>query len=104
MSALQRAQSGATLYRAGTLGVQNTTDAQFWSFENPLNNSNYANQMGMPEIGTPTFDWVMAGKLAPRANLVTRPAPALGVNAGGNVEAVVNPGSVNIQWFYMPSR
>ena len=65
LSALQEAQNGAMLYRAGTLGVQNTADAQFWSFENPLHNSKYANQMGMPGVGAPVFDWVMAGNLSP---------------------------------------
>ena len=60
--------------------------------------------MGMPGSNAPTFDWVMAGKLAPGANVITRPAPGLGVNAGGDVEAVVAPDTVNIQWFHMPSK
>jgi filamentous hemagglutinin len=63
LAALQQAQNGATLYRAGSLGVQNTADAQFWSFENPLANPQYASQMGMPGSDAPAFDWVMTGNL-----------------------------------------
>ena len=104
LTALQQVQNGATLYRAGTFGVQNTVGGQFWSFENPLVNPEYVSQMGMPGSNTPVFDWVMTGKLVSGANVITRPAPGLGINAGGQVEAVVSPGSINIQDFHMPSK
>jgi len=102
-AALQEVQSGATVYRQGQFGVQNTTDAQFWSLNNPATTPGYAGKMGMP-AGSTTTDWIMGGTVRPGAPVITRPAPAGpgGVNLGGNIEAVVNPGDVQGTWFYMP--
>lgn len=86
------------------MGVQNTADAQFWSFENPLANPQYASQTGMPSSNAPGFDWVMTSRLVPGAKLITRPAPGLGVNAGRAGGSSGAPGSVNIQWFHMPTK
>lgn len=102
ISALANVQSGATVYRAGSFGVQNTTDAQFWSLQNPATTVNYANKMGMPGSSSQTFDWIMGGTLNPGATAITRSAPSIGGNTGGQIETVVNPGGVGIQWFHMP--
>ncbi|MES2996028.1 MAG: hypothetical protein V4733_04375 [Verrucomicrobiota bacterium] len=47
-AALGEVQSGATVYRQGSFGVQNTADAQFWSLQNPAGAQGFANKMGMP--------------------------------------------------------
>ena len=102
-AALQQVQSGATVYRQGQFGVQNTADAQFWSLNNPATTPGYAGSMGMP-AGSAAPDWIMGGTVQPGAPVITRPAPAGpgGVNPGGNIEAVVNPGDVQGSWFHMP--
>jgi len=100
-AALQQAQSGATVYRQGSLGVQNTADAQFWSFNNPARTPGYSGQMGMPG-GAAKPDWIMGGTVRPNSPVITRPAPGIGTNTGGNIEAVVPPGGVGNTWFHMP--
>ena len=99
LSALQRAQNGETVYRQGILGEQNTGDAQFWSFDNPVTTTNYADKMGMPSSGK---DWIMGGTVKPGADVITRQAPGIGKNKGGNIEAVTNPGGVQLDFFHMP--
>ena len=60
-------------------------------------------QMGMPTAATEgEYFWMMGGKVDSGAPVITRPAPAAGANAGGSMEAVVNPGGVQINWFHMP--
>jgi hypothetical protein len=100
-AALQQAQSGATVYRQGSFGVQNTADAQFWSFNNPARTPGYSGQMGMPG-GAAKPDWIMGGTVRPGSPVITRPAPGIGTNTGGNMEAVVPPGGVGNTWFHMP--
>ncbi|MBI1178448.1 hypothetical protein GC207_13520 [bacterium] len=101
-AALGQVQNGATVYRAGEFGVQNTGNAQFWSIQNPVTTPGFAGQLGMPGTAAPTFDWMMGGRVAPGSPVITRPAPGIGVNAGGSMEAVVPPGGVRIDWFHMP--
>jgi len=102
-AALEQVQNGATVYRQGQFGVQNTADAQFWSVGNPATTPNYSANLGMPGGTTAsTPDWIMGGSVNSGASVITRPAPSIGVNQGGNVEAVVNPGDVGGLWFYMP--
>jgi len=67
-----------------------------------LKTSGYADGMGMPGSTTSVFDWVTGGRVTSGAQVITRPAPGIGVNAGGNIEAVVSPGGVQPQWFHMP--
>ena len=100
-AALQEVQSGATVYRQGSFGVQNTTDAQFWSMQNPTVTQGFANKMGMPG-GAAKPDWIMGGTVRPGSPVITRPAPGIGSNLGGDIEAVVQPGGVQNRWFHMP--
>ncbi len=100
-AALTDVQSGATVYRQGQFGVQNTADAQFWSLSNPATTPGYAGRMGMPG-GAATPDWIMGGQVPPGASVITRGAPGIGGNVGGSLEAVVPPGGVQINWFHMP--
>jgi hypothetical protein len=87
------------VYRQGSLGIQNTGNAQFWSLENPLQTQEFMNKMGMP-TGALKPDWIMGGRI--RGSVITRPAPGIGSNMGGSMEAVVPPGGVSNLWFYMP--
>ena len=100
-AALTEVQNGATVYRQGQFGVQNTADAQFWSLSNPATTPGYAGRLGMPG-GAATPDWMMGGQVPSGASVITRGAPGIGVNAGGSLEAVVPPGGVQINWFHMP--
>lgn len=97
--ALEQAQSGATLYRTGTIGTNMTAESQYWSLENPLTSPNYASQMGVPG-GTP--DFVLSGTLNPGASVITNEAPGLGMNAGGGIQVVTSPGGVGGLSFTMP--
>jgi RHS repeat-associated protein len=100
-AALHDVQSGAAVYRQGSFGVQNTTDAQFWSIQNPANTGGFANKMGMPGSAAKP-DWIMGGRVRRDSPAITRPAPGIGSNSGGDVEAVVPPGGVENLWFHMP--
>ncbi|MEI8294894.1 MAG: hypothetical protein WCG66_13105, partial [bacterium] len=100
-AALRQAQSGAPVYRTGTLGTQHTAEAQYWSFQNPVSTPGYANRMGMPSTGSGE-PFIMGGRVNPSGNLITREAPGVGGNLGGSVEAVTQPGGVIIDWFHMP--
>lgn len=102
LAALNQVQNGSPLYRAGTFGRQNAMEGQFWSLQNPSTTVGYADQMGMPGPAGQSFDWVIRGQLLPGQPVITRPAPGLGVNSGGAMEAVVNPGAVRVEWFTMP--
>ena len=93
-------ENGALIYRAGEFGIQNTTSAQFWPLQNPAGSLDYVGQMGMP--GAPTINWIMGSRIDPTVQFITRPAPGIGLNAGGNIEAVVLPGDARINWFHMP--
>jgi hypothetical protein len=93
-------EDGATVYRQGSLGVQQTGEGQFWAGENPLTTPNYAAGYGMPGSASP--DWVMGGEVNPGEPFVTREAPGLGGNEGGNPEVVTRPGGVGNLWFHMP--
>ena len=93
-------EDGAPVYRQGSFGVQQTGDGQFWAGENPLTTSNYAAGYGTPGSAPP--DWVMGGEVNPGDPFVTRPAPGLGGNEGGNPEVVTPPDGVGNLWFHMP--
>lgn len=93
-------ENGATVYRQGMLGVQQTAEGQFWAPENPLTTPSFANGYGTPGNAAP--EWVMGGQLGPSESFVTRPAPGLGNNTGGRLEVVTRPGGVRNLWFHMP--
>jgi RHS repeat-associated protein len=99
---LTEARGGATLYRQGAFGVQETTSAQFWSRSNPASTPGYAAGVGMPGGAAPKVDWIMGGTLRTSAPAITRGAPGIGTNAGGKIEVVVSPGGVCRTWFCMP--
>ena len=99
--ALQLRQSidnGGQLYRGGTFGRSNVTDAQFWAAESPLN-PGYANKYG---VDFNKIDYIIGGKQISGSPYITRPAPSLGNNSGGGLEIVNNPNSVRLDFFYMP--
>jgi len=100
-TALGEVQSGATVYRQGSFGVQNTADAQFWSLQNPAGAQGFANKMGMPG-GSGSPDWIMGGTISRGSPVITRPAPSTGTNVGGAMEAVVPKNGVSNLWFHMP--
>ena len=47
-------------------------------------------------------DFVIQGTLQPGTTVITNEAAALGSNAGGGIQVVTTPGSVNITSFTMP--
>lgn len=90
--------NGGELYRGGTFGRSNVTDAQFWAPENPLN-PGYANKYG---VDFSKADYIIGGKQVPGTPYITRPAPGLGNNVGGGLEIVNNPNTVKLDFFHMP--
>ena len=90
-------EAGGDLYRGGTLGRSNTTNAQLWATENPLT-PGYADKYG---VDFSKLDYIIKGKLKSGSSFVTRPAPGLGNNSGGGIEIVTPPGSVEVDYFYM---
>jgi len=94
----QTVDNGGQLYRTGTFGKSNVTDAQFWAPENPLS-SGYANKYG---LANSQVDYVIGGTKVPGAPCVTRPAPPVPPNLGGGIEVVTNPNSVRLNFFHMP--
>jgi len=98
LSARAAIESGASVFRQGSFGIQETVGAQFWATENPLSVSNYAGRYGMSSSGG--ADWVMKANI--NSSFVTRAAPGFSSNIGGAIKAVTNPGGTRIQWFHMP--
>ncbi len=98
IAARSRVDSGATLYRIGTMGRSQAAEAQFWSLENP-SSPGYADRYGLPQQNVANANFIETGTLKPGAPFVTRPAPPVGQNAGGGIEVVTNPGSVDMSYF-----
>ena len=98
LAARSSIENGASVYRQGSFGIQETTGAQFWAPENPTSSSGYAGKYGLP--GGNSSGWVMKANI--NSSFITRSAPGLGANGGGAIEAVTNPGGASIQWFHMP--
>lgn len=94
----QSIENGGQLYRAGTFGKSNTAEAQFWAPESPLN-PGYAEKYG---VAFPKLDFIIGGKQISGSPFVTRYAPGLGGNAGGELEIVNNPNSVKLNFFHVP--
>ena len=90
-------EDGGDLYRGGSFGRSNTTDAQFLAPESPLS-PGYADKYGVDFKDT---DYVIKGKLDPNADFITRSAPGLGNNSGGAIEIVTNPNGVKLDSFNM---
>ena len=99
LMARKQVLQGATLYRGGTLGVSQTSEAQFWALESPLN-PGYANKYGVASFVTPEF--IQGGRLIKGTTFITRHAPGFGPNLGGGIEVVTPPGAVTLDFFIMP--
>ena len=88
---------GAELYRMGTLGESRLFYAeQHWAFQHPQT-PGYSRAMGIPPENVRAADFIVGGRLRPGVPFVTRPAPAVGENLGGGLEAVAPPGGVGLK-------
>ncbi len=101
LDSLSNVRNGSTVYRTGTLGIQNISEGQFWALKNPLVTSGYAEQYGLPTAWQ-GYKFVVGGTIKNSARVVTREAPGLGANAGGAIEVVTPPKGVMLNWFHMP--
>ena len=104
IEALSKVKEGATLYRIGTLGKSAAAEAQFWSLENPAlylkNPKVFAEKYGIPAENLQSGAiFIETGTLKPGQPFITRPAPAVGTNKGGEIEVVTNPGAVKLETF-----
>jgi len=90
-------EDGATIYRQGSFGVQQTDQAQFWAMDNPASTPNFTEGYGTPSSNT--AEWYMQGHVPADEPFITRSAPGIGNNAGGNIETVTAPGAVRIDAF-----
>lgn len=97
-AAIGRVQSGATLYRAGTMGKSQAAEAQFWSLEHP-SSPGYAQRYGIPQENIENADFIETGVLNPDTPFVTRAAPAVGDNPGGGIEVVTPAHGVRLKSF-----
>lgn len=98
MAARGQVQGGATLYRIGTTGKSPAAEAQFWSLENPLS-PGYAQRYGIPDSNIRNANFIETATLKSGTPFVTRPAPAIGSNAGGGIEVVVPENGVKMRAF-----
>ena len=81
----------------GEMGESMAGESQYWSLDNPLANSNFANNMGMPAVAS---DFTMTGTLNSGASAITNEALGLGGNAGSGIQVVVSPGGVGNLGFH----
>ena len=93
-------KAGGPMYRVGTTGVSNTgSKAQFWSPIHPLT-PGYAKRFGIPPENIEKLDFIERAIVKPDGNFITRPAPGIGPNSGGEIEIVVEEGQTIIQSFH----
>jgi hypothetical protein len=98
LAARGEVQNGATLYRVGTTGKSQATEAQFWALEHP-STPGFAERYGIPPENVKNFNFIEAATLKSGTTFVTRRAPGVGTNAGGGIEVVVPQGGVQMKWF-----
>jgi RHS repeat-associated protein len=98
LAARKQVQSGATLYRAGTMGKSQAAEAQFWSLEHP-DSPGYAQRYGIPQENIANANFVETGVLKSGTPFVTRAAPAVGSNPGGGIEVVTPAHGVRLKNF-----
>ncbi len=91
-------QNGARMYRIGTTGRSNTTNAQFWSLEHPYT-PGYAGRNGIPPSNVTNANFIQSARLKPGTEFITRPAPPVGTNPGGGIEIVVPENGVSLESF-----
>lgn len=92
-------KNGAQLYKGGKFPNSTGPEAQYWSLENPFN-PGYLDKYGLPEKIT-KFDFIEVGTLKEGSKFITRESPRMGANLGGGIEAVVEPNSVLLDYFFM---
>lgn len=102
-------ESGAKLYRLGTLDKSHGPEAQFWSLENPISNPQaYAKKYGMPVENVLNADFIEVGTLKPGTNFITRPAPPIpgksAQGSGGGIEVVVPANGVRLESFHTTKK
>jgi hypothetical protein len=98
LAARKQVDEGATLYRTGTMGKSETVGAQFWALEHP-NSSGYASRYGIPPENVTNSNFIMTGRLKQGSEFITRPAPPVGSNAGGEIEVVIPSNGVELITF-----
>ena len=100
LTARLRVRFGARIYRLGTLGISETYEGQFWSFDHPLT-PGFATRYGIPPANVARADFIETGVLPRNVKFITRLAPPSpgGVNPGGGVEVVVAPKDIRLQGF-----
>lgn len=94
LAAREAVENGATLFRGGTLGRSAGPEGQFWALEHPLS-PGFAQRYGVPPENMP-FDFIEYGKLKPGARFVTTPAPGVGPNRGGAINAVAEENGLGL--------
>jgi RHS repeat-associated protein len=103
VSARKQVSGGVPLYRIGTLGRSQASEAQFWSLENPLANvAAYAKKYGIPIENIKNADFIEIGVLKKGMKFITRPAPAAPgspIGSGGGIEIVTPAHGVKLQSF-----
>jgi hypothetical protein len=104
VEAAGKINEGAPVYRIGTVGKSETAEAQFWSLENPLTTPNYAEKYGIPQKNIDNANFIERGTVTPGVPFVTRPAPGVGKNGGGEIEIVVPPSGVQLNSFSIGSE
>lgn len=88
------------VYRIGTRGINMTgKEAQYWALEHPINPS-YGGRYGMPQGNFEKADFIEVGRVKSGTSFVTRRAPGVGKNVGGEIEVVVPEGAVTIEGHY----
>jgi hypothetical protein len=98
LASRKQVNNGATLYRTGTMGISDASEAQFWALEHP-NTPGYAQRYGIPPENVARADFIETATLKPGTSFVTRQAPPMGTNPGGGIEVVVPRGGVNMTSF-----
>lgn len=81
------------------MGKSEGVEAQFWATESGLTTPNYANKYGIPQINVSNADFLEIGQIKLNTPFITRPAPAVGTNIGGGIEAVTPVKGVNVNSF-----
>lgn len=91
-------ESGAPIYRIGTIGKSQAAEGQFWSLEHPLT-PGFASRYGIPAENVSNADFLEEARVPQGIPFITREAPGVGSNLGGGIEVVVPAGGGDLNWF-----
>ncbi|MDO9375309.1 MAG: RHS repeat-associated core domain-containing protein [Ferruginibacter sp.] len=97
--------NGKSLYKVGTFGRSEAAESQFWLVEDPTiylsDLKAFSKRYGIPEenLASGGNMFIIKGQIKQNQSFITRPAPPVGSNLGGEVEVVTNPSGVNIESF-----